>query len=91
MLSKQSISFRFYYIQSFSGIVPLAETRRQGYSNPHSPTTMTTSHKIHLRDFASHVMDMTADSGFKFSEEYEVGTHIHNAMVCLRICVYFRI
>ena len=72
--SKQSITFKFYSKRTFSGIVPLAETRRQGYVNPRSPTSITNSHKIHLRDFASHVMDMTADSGFKFSEEYEVGT-----------------
>ena len=66
------IHIRFCFVYLFPGIVPLAETKQQGFINSRSPVIKTNSYKVYLRDFASHVMDMNADSGFKFSEEYEV-------------------
>ncbi len=56
-------------------IVPIHEMRNgEGLSNPrfqihHSqPNTK----KVHLKDFAKHLQYMLDDSGYKFSEEYEV-------------------
>lgn len=60
------------------GIVPVKEMllRDTGFGNPRSGSVSppsTNSRKVYLKDLSSYVIAMADDTGFKFSEEYEVG------------------
>ena len=56
-------------------IVPLAENAAANAVVPNKTGSLkpiVNSKKIYLRDLPSYVSDMMSDSGFKFTEEYEV-------------------
>ncbi len=60
------------------GIVPVKEmmARGTGFGNPRAGSVsppITNSRNVYLKDFPTYVLAMGDDSGFKFSEEYEVG------------------
>lgn len=59
------------------GIVPLIETKSpRGFANPHVPAVHSNSKKVYIRDFVAYSQDMQDDSGYKFSDEYEVRTSL---------------
>ena len=58
---------------SETNIVPMSETLSAG-STPTKfpPLPRANSRKIHVKEFKAYLTDMLDDSGYKFSEEYEV-------------------
>lgn len=46
--------------------------------------TQANTKKVYIRDFAQHLHNMLEDSGYKFSEEYEVRRCV--CVVCARVC-----
>ncbi len=72
------------------GIVPVKEMmiRGTGFTNPRSRSTSPPSpnnRKVYLKDLAAHVLTMGDDTGFKFSEEYEV--YRDPEMPCIRVVI----
>jgi len=67
-----------------TNIVPIGELS-QGTPTKYSTLPKTNSRRIHVKDFNDYLKDMLDDSGYKFSEEYEVRTNILQCLVQLTI------
>lgn len=55
------------------GIVPMSEAKlTASCSTPQPGSPQANTRKVYLKDFPQYVHDMLTDTGYKFSEEYEV-------------------
>ena len=61
-------------------IVPLEVKKTPSVVNTHFRMSQANTRKIYIKDFAYHLQSMLDDSGYKFSEEYEVCTYVQLMM-----------